>query len=338
MQFNQLRRRGFITLLGGAAATPSLAWPLAARAQQPGGMRRIGVLMHSAESDPEMQARLAGFRQGLERLGWSEGRNVRIDTRFAASKPDQFPVLAKELISLQPEVIIAHTTPAAVVLQRQSGTIPIVFVSVSDPIGSGLVASLARPGGNLTGFLLYEEGITGKWLAMLKEIAPRLARAALIANPKSTPFDYFGHAAEAKASSLAVEVVPSPVENAADIERVIDSFARVPNSGLVLLPDSTSTLHRDLVVALAARHRLPAVYAFRYFVAAGGLMSYGTDSVDQNRQAASYVDRILRGAKPADLPVQAPTKYETVINLKTARALGLAVPPGLLVAADEVIE
>jgi putative tryptophan/tyrosine transport system substrate-binding protein len=334
-----MRRREFITLLGGAAAMSSVSWPLAARAQQqPGGTRRIGVLMGFLEDDPETKARLAGFRQGLERLGWSEGRNVRIDYRFALGSPEQFQAHAKDLVSLQPDVIFASTTPVAAVLQRQSRTIPIVFVNVSDPTGSGLVASLARPGGNLTGLLLYEEGITGKWLAMLKEIAPQLARAALIANPKSTPYDYFVRAAEARASSLAVELVPSPAESAADIERVIGSFAREPNGGLVLLPDSSSLSHRDLVIALAARHRLPAVYPYRFFVTAGGLMSYDTDVVDQYRQAASHVDRVLRGAKPADLPVQAPTKYETVLNLKTAKALGLTVPAGLLVAADEVIE
>jgi putative ABC transport system substrate-binding protein len=235
-------------------------------------------------------------------------------------------------------VIFAHSTPIVAALQRESRTIPIVFVSVSDPIGSGFVASLARPGGNFTGLLQYEEGISGKWLAMLKEIAPRLARAALLANPKTTAYDYFLRAAEAAAPSLAIELVPKPVETAGDIERAIESVARAPNGGLLLPPDTTTVLHRDLIIALAARHRLPAVYPFRVFVAAGGLMSYGTEQVDMFRQAASYVDRILRGAKPADLPVQAPTKFETAVNLKTAKALGLTVPPGLLVAADEVIE
>ena len=252
--------------------------------------------------------------------------------------PIRLQVLAKELVALQPDVILAHSTPIAAALQRESRTIPIVFVNVSDPIGSGFVASLARPGGNLTGLLLYEASITGKWLAMLKEIAPRLARVALLSQPQGPAYDYFLRAAEAAAPSLAIELVPSPVENAADIERAIESFARVPNGGLLLPPDTTTIVHRDLIIALAARHRLPAVYAFRLFVAAGGLMSYGTDHVDMFRQAASYVDRILRGAKPADLPVQAPTKYETTLNLKTAKALGLTVPPGLLVAADEVIE
>jgi putative tryptophan/tyrosine transport system substrate-binding protein len=328
-----MRRRELITLLGGAAA-----WPLAARAQQPGPMRRIGVLSSGAEDDPAYKARLAVFQQGLEGLGWSEGRNVHIDYRFTAANADQYQVLAKELVALHPDVILASSGPVAVALQRESRTIPIVFVSASDPIGVGLIASLARPGGNITGVLLLEASITGKWLAMLKEIAPRLARAAFVGNPKTSPYDYYLHAAEALAPSLAIELVPTYVETAADIGRAIESFARVPNGGLVLLPDATLNLHRDLIIALAARHRLPAVYGTRIFVAAGGLMSYGPDQVDQYRRAVSYVDRILRGAKPADLPAQAPTKYETVLNVKTAKVLGLTVPPGLLVAADEVID
>jgi putative ABC transport system substrate-binding protein len=328
-----MKRREFITLLGGAVAS----WPLAARAQQPEPMRRIGVLVGDTEDDPETKARLAAFRQGLEWHGWSEGRNVRIDYRFADNNPAQYQPLAKELLSLQPDAFLAYTTPVAAAFQRESRTTPIVFLSVSDPVGSGLVASLARPGGNLTGFLLYEEGITGKWLAMLKEIAPGLSRAALIANPRRTPYDYFVRSAKFVAPSLAIDLAPSPIENAADIERVIESFARQPNGGLILLP-GTPTEHRDLVIALAARYRIPAVYYSRSFVAAGGLMSYGTDIPDQSRQAASYVDRILRGANAADLPVQAPTKFETIINLKTAKALGLTVPAGMLVAADEVIE
>jgi len=329
-----MKRRTFIGLLGAAAA----AWPLAAWAQQGERMRQIGVLVSAAEDDADIQARVAGFRQGLEKLGWLEDRNIRIDARFAAGKADQFQALAKELDALQPDVIFAHSTPVVAALQRESRTIPIVFVSVSDPIGSGFVAGLARPGGNITGLLQYEEGISGKWLAMLKEIAPRLTRAALVANPKTTIYDYFLRAAEAAAPSLMIEIVPNPVGTAGDIERAIESLARVPNAGLLLPPDATTTLHRDLIIALAARNRLPAVYPFRAFVAAGGLMSYGTEQVEMFRQAASYVDRVLRGAKPADLPVQAPTKYETLVNLKTAKALGLTVPPGLLVAADEVIE
>ena len=247
-----LQRREFITLLGGAAA-----WPLAAGAQQSEGMRRIGVLGGFAENDPEMKARLAGFRQGLERLGWSEGRNVRIHYRFAPAGTGQEQALAKELVALQPDVIIAHSTPVAAALKGASQIIPIVFVSVSDPIGSGFVASLARPGGNLTGLLLYEDGITGKWLAMLKEIAPRIERAALVANPKTTNHDYFLRSAKAVAPSLAIELVPSPIENAADLERVIESFARVANGGLVVLPDNTAITHRDL----DHRARCPAPFA-----------------------------------------------------------------------------
>jgi ABC-type uncharacterized transport system substrate-binding protein len=329
-----MRRREFISLLGGAA----LAWPIAAGAQQPERVRRIGVLMGLPEDDPETKAaRAAKLRQELERLGWAEGRNVRIDTRFAPAGV-QAHALAQELVGLQPDVLLAHSAQITAALQRQTRAIPIVFVNVSDPIGAGFVDSLARPGGNLTGLLHYEAGIFGKWLALLKEIAPRLARAALVADPKSPVYDYFLRSASAAAPSLAIEVVPSPVENAADIERFFDNFARVSGGGLVLPPDITTITHRDLLVALAAQHRLPAIYSFRQFVEAGGLMSDGTDQVDMFGKTAQYIDRILRGAKPADLPVQAPTKYETVLNLKTAKALGLSVPPGLLVAADEVIE
>jgi len=324
-------RRDVMPLIAGGVA--AAAWPLAARAQQPERMRRIGVLMALAEGDSEASTRLAAFQQRLEQRGWSEGSNVHLDVRYGGTSAEQYPRLADELVAAQPDAILAHATPVAIALQHASREIPIVFVNVSDPIGSGLVASLARPGGNLTGLLLYEEGITGKWLAMLKEIAPQLARAAVMANPKTTPFDYF-----LRAAATAIELVPSPVETAADIERVIGSFAREPNGGLVLLPDASSIRHRDLIISLAAQYRMPAVYAGRFFVAAGGLMSYATDLLDQYRQAASYVDRILKGSKPADLPVQAPTRYETIINLKTAKALGLTVPPGLLVAADEVIE
>jgi putative ABC transport system substrate-binding protein len=302
-------------------------------------VRRIGALMGSAEDDPETKERLAGFRQGLESLGWSEGRNVHLDIRFAPAGA-QVQVLAKELVALQPDVILAQATSPTAALQRESSVIPIVFVNIADPIGAGFIVSLAQPGGNLTGLLQFEQSITGKWLAMLKEIAPRVEGAVLMVNPKTAPYyEYFLRAGKAAASSLAIELVLGPIENdAASIERSIESFARAPNSGLVLPPDITTLVHRDLIIALAARHRLPAVYSDRVFVAAGGLMFYSTDRVDQFRRAASCVDRILRGAKPGDLPVQAPTKYETVVNLKTAKALGLTVPPGLLVAADEVIE
>jgi len=326
-----MRRREFLGLLGSTAG----AWPIVARAQS-SPMRRIGVLAGAAADDPEMQARLAAFRQRLEKRGWSEGRNVQIETRFAAG--EKFEPLAKELVAMRPDVILAHTTPVAAAMQRESRTIPMVFVNVSDPIGSGFIASLARPGGNFTGVLLYEAGIVGKWMALLKEIAPGLQRVALVANPKTTAYDYFLRSAEAIAPSLAIKLVPSPVATAADIKHAIDSFAGAPNGGLLLPPDGTTILHRDLIIALAAQHKLPAVYPFHFFVAAGGLISYGADRADIFGLAASYVDRVLRGDKPADLPVQAPTKFETSVNLSTAKALGLSIPPGILVAADEVIE
>ena len=301
-------------------------------------MRRVGVLMGFAEDDPEAKARLASLRQGLEKRGWSENRNIRFDYRFTANRSQQFQALAKELLALQPDVILAHTTAITAALQRESRTTPIVFVNVSDPIGSNFIASLARPGGNVTGILHYEASIVGKWLAMLKEIAPGLTRAALLANHKTVSIDYFLQSAKALAPALAIEMVSSHIEGAADIERAIESIARVPNSGLILPPDATAIVHRDLIIALAAKYRLPAVYSLHVFVTAGGLMSYGTDQNDLFRLAALYIDRILRGDKPADLPVQAPAKFETAVNLRSAKALGLTVPPGLLVAADEVIE
>ena len=293
----------------------------------------------AAEDDRETKARLAAFRQRLEKRGWSEGRNVHIEARFAASTSSKYEPLAKELVATQPDVILAHTTPVTAALQRESRVIPIVFVNVSDPIGSGFVANLARPGGNFTGVLQYEASVVGKWLAMLKEIAPGLERVALLANPKTTPYDYFVRAAEAAATLLAIKLVPSPVATAADIEHAIEFMLR-GRAERRLAPAAgwPTILHRDLLIALAARHQLPAVYAFNFFVAAGGLMSYGTDQDDVFRLAASFVDRILRGGKPADLPVQAPTKFETSINVRTAKQLGIAIPPGLLVAADEVIE
>jgi len=267
-----------------------------------------------------------------------EGRTVHIERRFAAADAGQYQPLAKELVALQPDVVLTVSTPVTAALQRETSAIAIVFLGVSDPIGSGFAANLARPGSNLTGIMLYEQGIAGKWLAMLKEIAPRLAHVALVAGPKTTAYDYFVRNAEAAGSSLGIEIVPTPVADAADIERGIEACSRMPNGGLLLPTDGTTIVHRDLVIALAARHNLPAVYALRLFVTAGGLMSYGTDMGEAFQQAASLVDRILRGAKPIDLPVQTPTKYQTALNLKTAKALGLTVPPGLLVAADEVID
>src|SRR6516164_4165090 len=307
------RRRAFITLVGGAAA----AWPLAARAQQAGEhMRRIGVLIALAEDDPEAKALVAGFLQGLAKRGWSKDRNLHIDYRFPPVGA-QAQVLAKELVALRPDVIFA----------------------LADPVGSGFIASLSRPGGNITGVMQYEPSVTGKWLAMLKEIAPRLIRVAFMINPKTAPFyNYYLAAAEPLSQSLGIELMPTFVENPTEINRAIESFARVPNGGLLVPPDVTTFAHRDLIIALAARHSLPAVYSFRLLVLAGGLMSYGIDLVDTCRQAAFYVDRILRGDKPGDLPVQAATKFETAVNLKTAKALGLTAPPGLLVAADEVVE
>jgi putative ABC transport system substrate-binding protein len=328
-----MKRRDFITLLGGAAVT----WPLAARAQQGERVRRLGALMSGAETDPEMQARLASFRQGLGRFGWTDERNIHVDYRFAAANMDRAQELARELIALKPDVLVAWATGPAVALQQQNRSIPTVFIGAEDPTGAGLITSLVHPGGNLTGTILYEESIVGKWLAMLKEIAPRLERAAVLHNPKSTTGIYV-QAAKAIAPSLRIELVLSFVESSTDIERAIDSFAVVPNGGLLVLPDLTTALNRDLIISLAAKHQLPAVYQARFWVAAGGLMSYGADRVVASRQAAYYVDRLLRGAAPADLPVEGPTRFETTLNLKTAKALGLSVPPGLLIAADEVIE
>ena len=327
-----MRRRKFITLVGGAAA-----WPFTARAQQ--GVRRIGVLMGYAESDPETKLRIAAFRAGLAKRGWSEGHNIQIDFRFSAATASQQTTLAKELLALHPEVVLAHTTTVVAAVQRENQETPVVFVGVSDPIGSGFVTSLARPNANLTGVMQYEQGIVSKWLSMLKEIAPRIERVALVANPKTSPYDYFVGAARAAASSLAIEIVPSPIENSAtDIERVLDALGREPNIGMLAPGDSTAVVRRDLIIALAAKYRLPAVYPFGYFIPAGGLMSYGIDQNDVFRLAASYVDRILRGDKPAEFPVQAPTRFEMALNLKAAKALDLKVPPALIVAADEVIE
>jgi putative ABC transport system substrate-binding protein len=326
-----MRRREFITFFGGIAT-----WPLAARAQPSDRIMRIGMLMGLAEDDPETTARLAAFRLGLSKGGWIDGRNVHIDYRYAPSG-DRADEPAKELIALEPDVILAHSAAVAATLHRETSAIPVVFVNVSDPIGSGFIASLARPGGNFTGVLHYEASITGKWLAMLKEIAPHLVRVAILANPIG-PYDYFLRAARAMAQPLAIEIVPSPVSNGSDIEHAIESVARMSNGGLLFPPDVTTIVHRDVVIGLAAQHRLPAIYPFLLFVAAGGLLSYGTDQVDMFRLTANYVDRILRGEKPANLPVQAPTRFETAINPRTAKALDLAIPPGLLLAADEVIE
>ena len=331
-----MKRREFITLLGGGAA---VAWPLAARAQQPERVRRIGVLMASAADDSESQARIAAFLQGLQQLGWADGRNVRIDTRWATTDADDIRRHAAELAALAPDVLVAATgTVTAAPLLQATRTVPIVFVQVIDPVGAGFVVSLARPGGNATGFTIYEYGMSGKWLELLKEIAPRMARAAVLRDPAiASGIGQFA-AAQAVAPSLGLELSPVDVRDAGEIERAVTAFARSPNGGLIVTASALATRHRDLIIALAARHRLPAVYSYRYMVAAGGLVSYGPDSLDQYRRAAGYVDRILKGEKPADLPVQAPTKYALVINLKTANALGLDIPTTVLSRADEVIE
>lgn len=328
-----MRRRDFLVGLGATAA-----WPLAARAQQSGKMPVVGVLLPLAEGDPEQLARRDGLRQQLAQLGWLDGRNVRIEYRYAGGV-GRFAALAKEMIELQPDVIFVQSTGFVAAVQQQTRSIPVVFANVSDPIGSGFVASLARPGGNLTGLLLFEGQIAGKWLAMLKEVAPRVRRVAFIIDPRTTPFDYFFPPSETAAKSLAVELVPSRVENAGEIERALDGVAREPDSGFIVAPGATVLRNRGLLISLAARHGLPGVYPERVYAIDGGLASYGTaDLIEPFRRAAFYIDRILRGEKPADLPVQAPTRYSTVVNVRTAKALGLTVPPSLMLAADEVIE
>jgi ABC-type uncharacterized transport system substrate-binding protein len=335
-----MRRREFIALMGGAAAALSPLWPLAARAQQPGRMRRIGVLMGSGENDPEAKATLSGFTQGLAELGWTDGRNLRTDVRWAASSVDRARMFAKELADLQPDVIFADSTPQTAALQRETRTIPIVFVNVSDPVGSGFVVGLPRPGGNITGFSNLEPSMGGKWLELLTEIAPTVKRAAIMFNPDTAPYarSYYLPSFEAAARSFNVAPIVAPVHNDAEIETVIASLGREPGGGLIAMPDVFVQVHRAPIILLAARNNLPAVYAQSVFARDGGLLSYGPDQRDIFRRSASYVDRILRGAKPADLPVQLPIKFEMALNAKTAKALGLAVPPSILLRADEVIE
>jgi putative ABC transport system substrate-binding protein len=325
-----MQRREFIAGVGTVAA-----WPLAAHAQQTKSPRRIAAFFSSRGDDPEVTRQVARFQDELAKLGWLEGQTIHVDYRFADGNID---ALAKELVRLQPELIVTQSTVLTVAIQQETHTIPIVFLRVSDPVGAGFVASLARPGGNLTGLLQYEPGIVSKWLAMLKEIAPRLASVAFISNPADSGYSYFLESAKAAAQPLVLEVVPNQVANAADIESSIAAFARVPDGGLLIVPSLVNNANRALIIGLASRYQLPAVYPWRYFVSEGGLMSYGVDDVDMLQDTASYVDRILRGAKPADLPVQAATKYETVVNLKTAKALGFDVPASLLVRADQVIE
>jgi len=327
-----IRRRDFITALGAATA-----WPLTAQAQKTDSVRRLGVLLSNSESDAEGQARVAGLRQGLQELGWMDGRNIKIDYRWSVGA-DQMRTYAAELVALNPDAIFAGTSAALAALQRATRTIPLVFAQVSDPVGGGFVASLAHPGGNITGFALYEFAISAKWLELLKQIAPSVTRAAVIYDPANPQATGYLPMIEASGRSLGVEVFTSPVHDTAEIERVIDTFATEPNGSLIPMPGPLITGQRDLIISLANRHRLPSVYAYRYYPANGGLASYGVDNIDLYPRAASYVDRILKGEKPADLPVQEATKFQLVINLKTAKALGLDIPNSVLARTDEVIE
>jgi ABC-type uncharacterized transport system substrate-binding protein len=328
-----MRRREFITLLGGAV----IAWPLAARAQQE-RIRRIGVLHSLASDDPEGQARLTAFVQGLQELGWTDGRNVRIDYRWAAGDAERARRYAAELVALAPDVILAHGGSIVPSLLQATRTVPIVFTQTPDPVGAGFVNSLARPGGNVTGFTGFEYGISAKWLELLKEIAPRVTRAAVIRDAAIASGTGQWGALQSVAPSFGVELSPVNMSDAGEIERAVAAFARSPNGGMILTASTLAVIHRELIITLAARYRLPVVYWNRFYVTAGGLISYGPDSIDPHRRAAGYVDRILKGEKPADLPVQAPTKYELAINLKTAKTLGLDVPTSLIARANEVIE
>ena len=330
-----MRRREFIGGILGSSAT----WPLAARAQQGEQMRRIGVLTSGAAADdPDGQVRSAAFVRGLQQLGWTDGRNIRIDYRWGAGDADNMRKYAAELVALAPDVILASGTASVAPLLQATRTVPIVFVQVTDPVGAGFVDSLAHPGGNATGFLLFEYAISAKWLELLKEIAPRVSRAGVIRDPAQTAGTGQFGVIQSVAPSLGMDVSAINLRDAPEIERGIAAFARSANGGLILTSSALSVVHRDLIVTLAARHKLPAVYYRRQYVTGGGLISYGPDVAEQNRRAAGYVDRILKGEKPADLPVQAPTKYELLVNLKTAKALGLTVPTSLLARADEVIE
>jgi ABC-type uncharacterized transport system substrate-binding protein len=328
-----MRRREFITLLGGTAG-----WPLAAHAQPADQVRRIGVMISLAENDPEAQANAAALRDGLAKLGWTEGRNIRIDYRWGVGDPARARAAVKELLALSPDVIMPATTQMLAAVKEATGSVPVVFVNISDPVGTGFVDSLARPGGNVTGFTNFEYAMGEKWLQTLKDIAPGVTRTAIIANPKNPNTALYLRAIEPAAKAFALQLTVTPVNDAAEIERTIAAFAGEPNGGLLVMPDPLTITHRELIVALAARHRLPAAYPYRFFATSGGLMSYGIDRVDLYRRAAAYVDRVLKGAKAGDLPIQQPTKFELVINLKTVKALGLTVPPKLLFTADEVIE
>jgi putative tryptophan/tyrosine transport system substrate-binding protein len=331
-----MKRREFLTLLGGTIVAPALV----AGAQTANRMRRVGMLIGYAENDADTQERLAAFRQGLEALGWTEGRDILIDYRFAPASPDQARFFAKELIALRPDALVGNSTPATAALLRETRTIPIVFVGVSDPVGSGFVVSIPRPGGNCTGFTNFEPSMVGKWLQMLKEIAPGTVRVAVLFNPKTAPGEgtFFLGPFESIARSFAVEPIAAPAGDDAEIESALASIGREPGGGLIVMPDAFMTVHRKKVIEQANKRRLPVIYPYRYQVVDGGLIAYGVDDIDLMRRTAPYVDRILRGEKPADLPVQAPTKFSLVINLKTATTLGLTVPLALQQLADEVIE
>jgi putative tryptophan/tyrosine transport system substrate-binding protein len=329
-----MRRREFIKFVSGAAA----CWPLLARAQQSDALRRIGVLMSFAADDAVAQARVTAFMQMLQQLGWTNGRNVQIDIRWSAGDPERNRRYAAELVALTPDAILASTTVSVAALLQATRALPIVFVQVADPVGAGFVASLGKPGGNVTGFTIYEYGMSAKWLEMLKEIAPRVTRAGIVRDPASVAdIGMFG-AIQSVAPSLGMQLSPISLDNASEIERGISTFAHEPNRGLIVVGGGSAFVHREQIIALAARYQLPAVYPDRGFITAGGLISYGPDRLDDYRRAAGYVDRILKGEKPADLPVHTPTRFELVINLKTAKALGLTVPPPLLARANEVIE
>jgi putative ABC transport system substrate-binding protein len=334
MQFGQLKRREFITLLGSMA----VAWPLATRAQQPQRIRRVSILLNAAADDPRYQPWVGAFLQALALLGWTIGRNVRIDTRWSGANPAEARRHAAELAALTPDVIVAHGSSTVGPLLQATRTVPIVFPVIADPVGAGFVDSLARPGGNVTGFMEFEYSQSGKWLELLKEIVPSMTRAVVLRDPSQGSGTSQFAAIQAVAPSLRVEVTPVGLRDTDEIEHAVSAFARSPNGGLIITAGAATVHHGNLIVTLAARHKLPAVYNESSFVAAGGLVSYGPDFVEQYRRAAGYVDRILKGEKPADLPVQAPTKYELVVNLKTAKALGLELPDSVLARADEVIE
>src|SRR5262245_9001520 len=328
-----MKRRKLIALIGGA-----VTWSALGHAQRSDRIRRVGALMNLASDDPESQVRQAAFIDRLQQLGWADGRNVQVDYRWAEADAERFRAYATELLTSTPDVIIAYASPAVAALQRAGGTVPIVFMSVIDPVGAGFVESLAQPGANITGFTLFEYSISAKWLELLKQIAPSVTRAAVFRDPTIAAGIGQFAAIQTVAPSLGIDLRSANVRDPAEIERAFSNFGRLPNGGLIVTASPLATTHRDLIISLAARHRLPTIYPFRYYVAGGGLLAYGPNQIEQMQSAAGYVDRILKGARPADLPVQAPTKYQLIINLKTAKALGLTAPPSLLARADEVIE